>query len=266
MEIVYAKSVDDALEALAGDAETSPLAGGTDLMVEVNFGHRDPRRVVALRRVRELATWEGSRIGANVTYQAMETGPLPALADVARTVGSPQIRAVGTLGGNLGTASPAGDTLPVLAALDAEVELRSTRGTRTLGWREFITGVKQTARRADELITAAILPADMPVAQAFAKVGVRSAMVISMVSACALRWEDGRVALAMGAVAPVPLRIARAESIASEPGGLSEAAFDEVQRVVSEDVRPITDQRGTEAYRRHAAGVLARRVIERVCA
>lgn len=266
MEIWHATSIDDALAAMADGPDVTPLAGGTDLMVEVNFRQRNPQRVVSLRRVRELAEWDAGRIGANVTYQTMESGPIPALAEAARTVGSPQIRTAGTLGGNLGTASPAGDTLPVLAALDADIELRSVGGTRVLPWHQFITGVKQTARHPDELITAAILPPEMPERQAFAKIGIRSAMVISMVSACAMRWADGRVALAMGAVAPGPLRLPRAEDLVS--GDMPPAAedLDRLQHLVFEDVRPITDQRGTEAYRRRAAGVLARRVVERIFA
>ncbi len=266
MEIVHATSIDDALAALAADPDVTPLAGGTDLMVEVNFRQRDPRRVVSLRRIRELAVWDDRRIGANVTYQTMESGPVLALAEAARTVGSPQIRTAGTLGGNLGTASPAGDTLPVLAALDAEIELRSTAGIRTIGWRQFITGVKRTDRRPDELITAAILPADMPEDQAFAKIGIRSAMVISMVSACAMRWADGRVAVAMGAVAPGPLRLARVEDLVSGLSAPDPDTLDRLQQMAAAEVQPITDQRGTEAYRRHAAGVLARRVVERVLA
>ena len=264
MDIVHAKTIDDAVSALASVPDADLLAGGTDLMVEVNFRTREPRSVISLRRVEELARWDLRRIGANTTYARMEHGPIRALAEAARTVGSPQIRSVGTIGGNLGTASPAGDTLPVLAAMDAEVELGSTRGTRIMRWDKFITGVKRTARAPDELITAAVLPKEMPSSQAFAKVGVRSAMVISMVSACALRWDDGRVAIAMGAVAPVPLRLTRAEELVSGLASLSEDTLAELQRLVSEDVRPITDQRGTEAYRRRAAGVLARRVVERV--
>ena len=266
MEIVHARSISDAVTALGDLPSSDLLAGGTDLMVEVNFRHRDPTHVVSLRRVDELRVWDGRRLGANVTYRDMEGGHLTALAEAARTVGSPQIRSVGTIGGNLGTASPAGDTLPVLAALDAEVELQSNRGVRTVPLDRFITGVKRTDRATDEVITAAILPEVLPAGQAFAKVGVRNAMVISMVSACAMRWEDGRVALAMGAVAPHPLRLSRVEELLAGQATLSDDLLAEVRRLVSEDVRPITDQRGTESYRRHAAGVLAGRVVERVFA
>ena len=264
MEIVHARTLDDAVAALEADPESELLAGGTDFMVEVNFHRRNPRGVIALRRVAELSEWNGRRIGANVTYATMERGPFVALAEAARTVGSPQIRAAGTLGGNLGTASPAGDTLPVLAAVDASIELRSARDERSVPWDDFITGVKQTSRRPDEIIVGVTLPGPMPERQAFAKIGIRSAMVISLVSACAMRWQDGRISLAMGAVAPRPLRMRRAEELLSGSGSKRQELLQEVEEIVSADVQPITDQRGTEAYRRHAAGVLARRVVERV--
>lgn len=253
------------LEALDEDPEATLLAGGTDLMVEVNFGRRRPRHVVALRRVEELASWEGRRMGAGVTYRRMEAGPLPALAEAARTVGSPQIRNAGTLGGNLGTASPAGDTLPVLAALDTGVEVRSRRhGVRILPWDEFLVGPKQTALRPGEVITGVILPEEVPERQAFGKVGVRQAMVIAVVSAAVLRFDDGETRVALGAAGPTPLRAREAEAMISAERRPTPAALDEFARLVSEEVRPITDHRSTEAYRRHAAGVLARRQLERL--
>ena len=258
-------TLDEALLALAEDPRATPLAGGTDLMVEVNFGWRRPESVVALRRVDELKEWDGRRIGAGVTYRRMETGRHPALAQMARTVGSPQIRNVGTLGGNLGTASPAGDALPFLAALDADVEVASRDGgRRRLRWDEFLTGPKANALRPGELIVGAALPHRVPERQAFAKVGTRNAMVISIVSVVVLRDEDGMTRVALGSVGPTPLRARRAEELASAERRPSEAALEEFSRLVREDVRPITDHRSTDAYRRHAAGVLARRALERV--
>lgn len=259
--------LDAALAALAVDPTATVLAGGTDLMVEVNAGHANPAHVIALRRIDELRTWEGSRIGAGITYTRMEHGPYPALAQLSRTVGSPQIRNAGTIGGNLGTASPAGDSLPFLAALDARVELHSSSGgVRLVPWDEFLTGVKRTSRRPDELIVAAVLPDDVPQRQAFGKIGVRNAMVISMVSACVMRFDDGRTTVALGAVGPTPIRARRAEAMISQEASPSEAALAEFSRLVSEEVRPITDHRGTEAYRRHASGVLARRLLRRCLA
>ncbi len=264
MEVIHPRTLDEALAALAEHPDATPLAGGTDLMVEVNFGRLRPERVVTLRRVEALQEWDGRRLGAGVTWRRMEAGPWPALSQLARTVGSPQIRNAGTIGGNLGTASPAGDGLPFLAALDAEVELSSRAGRRTLRWDEFITGVKQIQRRPEELITAALLPDRIPSRQAFGKVGVRSAMVISTVSACVLREEDGSTRVALGAVAPTPMRARRAEAMISAESRPSEAARAEFARLVSEEVRPIDDHRSTAAYRRHAAGVLARRLLERL--
>lgn len=267
MECEWPHDLDAALAALAADPTATLLAGGTDVMVEVNAGHTNPSHVIALRRVDELHAWEGPRIGAGITYARMEHGPHRALAQLARTVGSPQIRNAGTIGGNLGTASPAGDSLPFLAALDACIELRSAdRGTRHIPWDDFLTGVKRTSRSPDELIVAAVLPDEIPERQAFGKIGVRNAMVISMVSACVMRHGDGRTTVALGAVAPTPIRARRAEAMISVEASPTEAALAEFARLVREEVRPITDHRGTEAYRRHASGVLARRLLERCLA
>ncbi|HEY5579417.1 MAG TPA: FAD binding domain-containing protein [Acidimicrobiia bacterium] len=160
MQVDLPTTLDDALDVLAADPETTVLAGGTDLMVAVNFRHIRPSHVVSLRRIDELREWEGDTIGAGVTYRRMERGPHRALAELARTVGSPQIRSAGTLGGNLGTSSPAGDTLPFLAALDAEIELASrARGRRRVPFGEFMVGPKRNSRAGDELIVAAVLPA-----------------------------------------------------------------------------------------------------------
>lgn len=267
MECDWPYDLADALEALAAHPTAALLAGGTDLMVEVNFGHAKPQHVIALRRIEELRHWEGRRIGAGVTYTQMEFGPHRALAELARTVGSPQIRNAGTLGGNLATASPAGDSLPFLAAVDAEIELCSkARGSRRLRWDEFLVGVKRTTREPDEIIVAALLPEELPSRQAFGKIGTRNAMVISMVSACVTRDDNGTTRVALGAVGPTPLRARRAEEMISAEPSPSPAALAEFARIVSEEVRPITDHRGTEAYRRHASGVLARRLLERCLA
>jgi CO/xanthine dehydrogenase FAD-binding subunit len=260
------RDLDEALSALDADPEAVLLAGGTDIMVEVNLGGYRPQSVIALRRVQALRELAPNRIGAGVTYRRLEKGPHKALAELSRTVGSPQIRSAGTVGGNLGTASPAGDALPFLAALDADIELASVDGTRTLRWDDFITGVKKNASRPNEIITAALLPADIPERQAFAKIGVRNAMVISTVSACLFRADDGTTTVALGSVAPTPLRPRRAEAMISAEPAPSAAAIAEFARLVSEEVMPITDHRSTEAYRRYAAGVLARRLLERCLA
>lgn len=232
-------------------------------MVEVNFGHRRPEHVVGLRRVDELLSWEGSRIGAAVTWRRIERDGPRALAQAARTVGSPQIRNAATIGGNLATASPAGDGHPFLAAVDAYIEVVSERGTRVIPWDEFFTGVKQTTMADDELISAVLLPDDLPERHEFAKIGVRNAMVISTVCVAVARHDDGTAAVALGSVAPTPIRARRAEEMISSISRPSASDLDEFQRLVSDEVSPITDHRSTERYRRHAAGVLARRLMER---
>lgn len=263
MEAFRPTTVAEALAALDAHPGATVLAGGTDLMVEVNLHHLRPDPVVALRRIPELSEWSDRWIGAAVTYRRMEQGPLVALAQAARTVGSPQIRVVGTIGGNLGTASPAGDTLPVLAALDAHVVLASGHGTRRLRWDEFLVGPKRTALRPGELILGVELPDRLPERQAFAKIGVRQAMVIATVSCCVTRDEAGTTTVALGAVGPTVLRARRAEEVVSTRGRPSPTALEEFRRLVSEEVRPITDHRSTASYRRRAAGVLALRTLER---
>jgi CO/xanthine dehydrogenase FAD-binding subunit len=253
--------LDDALAAVAAGA--TPLAGGTDLMVETNFGHIRPDHVVGLRRLEELKDWNNGRIGSGVTWRRLERDGPRALAQAARTVGSPQIRNAGTIGGNLGTASPAGDGHPFLVAVDATIELRSKKGKRDLGWRQFFTGVKETARAEDELITAVHLPSDLPERQEFAKIGVRNAMVIATVCAVVTRRDDGTTTVGLGSVGPTPIRAAAAEEMISSIARPSESDLDEFSRLVSAEISPITDHRSTEAYRRHAAGVLARRLLER---
>lgn len=261
MEMVYPTTVDEALEAV-GEGMT-PLAGGTDLMVDVNFGHRRPERVLALRRVEDLGDWEDGRIGAGVTWRRLERRGPRALAQAARTVGSPQIRNAGTIGGNVATASPAGDGHPFLAAVDAEIEVASSHGIRRVPWRKFFTGVKQTSLAGDELVTAILLPHELPERQEFGKIGVRNAMVISTVCCVVTRRDDGRVTVGLGSVAPTPIRAERAEAFISSERRPSSAALDEFARIVADEVSPITDHRSTEAYRRHAAGVLARRLLQR---
>jgi CO/xanthine dehydrogenase FAD-binding subunit len=278
MPVHVAMSLSDVLAALASNPDAHLLAGGTDLMVEVNFGRRRPPAIVALDRVPELQGWsrdEASgtiRLGAGLTYREMQQPPLadllPALAEAARTVGSPQIRNVGTLGGNLGTCSPAGDALPVLSALDAVVEVASAAGARTVPIHEFMVGVKRTALAAGELVVAATVPA-VGGWQGFAKVGVRNAMVISVASACLVVDRSHRsVRLALGAVAPTVVRAPGAERFAADAapwdgGAVAPAVIDEFGRRAVEAARPIDDHRSTAAYRHHAVEVLTRRLLRR---
>ncbi len=261
MRISHPTTVDDALATVTD--ETQFLAGGTDLMVEVNLGHRDPTDVMALRRIEELHTWEGNRIGSGVTWRRIERDGPKGLAEAARTVGSPQIRNAGTIGGNVATASPAGDGLPFLAAVDASIELRSSSGTRSLPWHQFFLGVKKTARRHDELIISVTLPEALPDRQAFGKVGVRNAMVIATVCCVVTRDTDGATHVALGSVAPTTMRATQAEEMISSISSPTDSDMTEFARLVGSEVKPITDHRSTEEYRRHASGVLARRLLER---
>lgn len=231
-------------------------------MVEVNFGYKRPENVVGIRRLEELKTVEGNTIGAGTTWRRLETAGPRALAQAARTVGSPQIRNAGTIGGNLATASPAGDGHPFLAAVDASIELTSRSGSRLVRWDDFFIGVKRSAKQDDELITSVHLPDQLPERQEFGKIGVRNAMVIATVCATVTRQDD-TTTVALGSVAPTPMRARRAEAMISSIAHPSEADLDEFQRLVSEEVKPITDHRSTEQYRRHAAGVLARRLLQR---
>jgi CO/xanthine dehydrogenase FAD-binding subunit len=264
----------DALAAKAAQPDAVPIAGGTDVMVELNFDRRRPPALLDLTRVDELAQWDTDgpylRIGAGVTYRRVidELGErLPGLAMAARTVGSPQIRNRGTVGGNLGSASPAGDAHPPLLAGHALVELASVRGIRRVPVEEFFKGPKRSVLAPDELIAAFLVaPADGP--QQFAKVGTRNAMVIAVCSfAVALHPGRRSVGTGIGSAAPTPLRAEEAERfLAAElpwesRGALPEPTARRFGDLVAAAAAPIDDVRGTADYRRHALSVLARRTL-----
>jgi CO/xanthine dehydrogenase FAD-binding subunit len=263
---------DEALAVMAARPEAVPVAGGTDVMVEINMDRRRPEALLDLTRIPNLAGWEVEggwvRLGAGVTYTTVVEelgGRLPGLAQAARTVGSPQIRNRGTVAGNLGTASPAGDALPPLLAAGAEVVLASARGERRVSMAAFCLGPKRSARRPDELIAAVRVPAAAG-PQVFAKVGTRSAMVIAVASfALDLDVERLRVGAAIGSAGPTPLRPLAAErfleGVLSEGGPLRDSAVRRFGDLVAEAARPIDDVRGTAEYRRHALSVLARRTL-----
>ncbi|HEX3647653.1 MAG TPA: FAD binding domain-containing protein [Pseudonocardiaceae bacterium] len=278
MEFLRPGSWADALAAKAEHPDAVPIAGGTDLMVELNFDHRRPPALLDLNRVSELADWSASgdriRLGACVPYTRIITelgASLPGLAMASRTVGSPQIRNRGTVGGNLGTSSPAGDAHPALLACDADVELASVRGTRTVPVAEFYTGVKRNVMAPDELIAAVHLaPARGP--QQFSKVGTRNAMVIAVCAfGLALDPTEGRVGAAIGSAAPTPRHAADAETFLSgelaehhqweSPRPLPDAMVHRFGELVAAAAAPIDDVRGTAGYRRHALAVLARRTL-----
>jgi CO/xanthine dehydrogenase FAD-binding subunit len=265
----------EAFDALDARPDAHLLAGGTDFMVEVNFGHRRPPAVVSLRRLPELQGYEIGPdevdIGAGVTWRTIErelAGELPALAAAARTVGSPQMRNAATIGGNLGTASPAGDGLPVLLAAGAAVVLAGRDGERTVPMAEFVTGVKRTVLRPGEIITRVRVPR-LAGPQEFLKVGTRNAMVISICCAALLVDRVGRtVRIGLGSVAPTPVRAPDAESYIAgqiDWAALSAppAAVARFGELVRDAVRPISDHRGTAAYRSRAVQVIATRALER---
>lgn len=274
-------SLDEAVSALGRHPDALVLAGGTDLMVEVNEARRPmtgEETVIAVGRVAELRSWihdpvaRSVRLGAGVTYAEVESAPLagllPALAQAARTVGSPQIRNVATVGGNLATCSPAGDGLPVLAALDADVELRGPAGVRTMPVGEFMTGVKRTARQPGELLTAVTVPV-LDGWQGYAKVGVRNAMVIAIAGAClAVDRPSRSVRLALGSVAPTVVRAGDAERFAADAvdwaaGSVGETDARRFGELAAAAASPIDDHRATAAYRRRAVEVLSRRLLRR---
>jgi len=278
VSVHVARDLNDVLDHLSSATEVTLLAGGTDLMVDLNFGRKRPERVVAIDRVPELAYLEHNghvRMGAGVTYTRMlaEDVGSAALSEAARTVGSPQIRNAGTLGGNIATSSPAGDTLPVLAALDAVVVLRSKRGERRLPFTEFMTGPKKNVRRADEVVVGAEWN-DAGPAQTFMKVGTRNAMVIAVASlALVVDRSRRRVGVGLGSCGPTILRAPHAEAFAAaifDAHGWerrltpSDAELMKFGRLVATAAHPIDDVRGTAAYRRHVLAVMGARALARV--
>jgi CO/xanthine dehydrogenase FAD-binding subunit len=278
MEFLQPTSWDEALALKAEHPGSMPIAGGTDVMVELNFDRHRPPALLDLTRVPQLTEWGTEnghiRLGAGVSYTRIidELGTvLPGLAMASRTVGSPQIRNRGTVGGNLGAASPAGDAHPPLLAAEAEVELASTRGIRTMPVQEFYTGVKRNAVRADELIGAILIrPPAGP--QQFSKIGTRNAMVISVAAfGLALHPDRKAVGTGIGSAAPTPRRALDAERFlgaALEEAGLWESRGDLPDSVAGEfgervraAAAPIDDVRGSAAYRLRSLSVMARRAL-----
>jgi len=282
VEFIQPSELGEALEAAASHSHAVPISGGTDLMVEINFDRSRPGAVLDLTRVEELKSWERTngrlRVGAGVSYSRIVSelgGRLPGLSMASRTVGSPQIRNRATVGGNLGTASPAGDALPPLYVSEAEVEVASL-GERGIEYRlvpvaEFVTGPKRNALGPGELISAFHIP-EVAGPQQYAKIGPRNAMVIAVCAfGLALDPACKKVSGCTGSAGPTPARVTEAErfiegvleeeGLWDSGGPLREPALVRFGELVSESTRPITDVRGTEAYRRHAVGVLARRTL-----
>jgi CO/xanthine dehydrogenase FAD-binding subunit len=263
VDVLTPRSLDEALALVAEHPGAMPIQGGTDVMVALNFDRARPDALLNLNELAELRGWSREngtlRLGAGLTYDEAMEGALaeamPALAEASRTVGSPQIRNRGTIGGNLGTASPAGDALPPLLVEGARVELASARGVRELPLDEFLLGVKRNALADDELIVA-VLVEPSGQRQTFMKIGPRNAMVIAVCSlALVVDRERGELRAAFGSAAPgLPVVVAPLDDAEAFPQQVAEAA------------RPIDDVRGTAAYRRHALRVLTQRALDRCLA
>ena len=260
MDVLTPRSLDEALALKAERPEALPIQGGTDVMVDLNFDRARPAALLNLNEVQELRGWSREdgrlRLGAGLTYAEAMRPPLretlPALAEASRTVGSPQIRNRGTIGGNLGTASPAGDALPPLLVYGSEVVAASVRGVRTVPLQRFLVGPKENALAEDELILA-VRVEPRPWRQTFMKVGPRNAMVIAVVSlALAVDEERGEVRASYGSAGPVP-------GLVVSPLGQAGSFAERVAR----DASPIDDVRGTARYRRHALRVLVERALAR---
>lgn len=292
MQLVQPTSLEAALAAVESHPDAVPIQGGTDVMVEMNFDRHRPATVLDLGRVSELRGWEqvdapaaftGTRIegdtairlGAGVTWTTIErelATLLPGLAIASRTVGSPQIRNRGTVAGNLGTASPAGDGLPPLVACGAVVEVASaSRGTRFVPVEDWIVRPKHSVRAADELITAVYVPVQRG-PQQFSKIGTRNAMVISVASfAIAFDIDRQQVGTGIGSAGPTVNRALDAERYLEQsladagqwaaPHELEQEIAMQFGEHVATASRPIDDVRGTAAYRRHAVSVMARRTL-----
>ena len=274
MDFLQPRTWAEALQAKAEQPGAVPVAGGTDLMVELNFDKHRPDALLDLNRVDDLARWwtDGGRVrlGAGVTYARVidELGAvLPGLAMASRTIGSPQIRNRGTVGGNLGTASPAGDAHPALLAAEADVEIASVRGVRRVPVARFYTGVKRNVLEPDELLAAVwITPPSGP--EQFSKIGTRNAMVISVAAfGLALHPDRRTVGTGIGSAAPTPRRADDAEQfVAARLDWDARSTLDpDLAREFGERVRaaaaPIDDVRGSAAYRLHSLSVMARRTL-----
>jgi CO/xanthine dehydrogenase FAD-binding subunit len=277
VKVDIARTLDDALALLAERPEAEIINGGTDLMVEINFGRKRPDAIIAIDRLAELRRLSVNgqvTMGAGVTFTTMLEGDCGsvALTEAARTVGSPQIRNAATIGGNVATSSPAGDALPVLMALDAYVELRSKDGRRSVRFADFMTGPKKNVRARSELVTGIGWEKAGP-AQVFMKVGTRNAMVIAVAGlALVADRPRKRVGIGLGSCGPTILRAPEATSFAEglfdeagwRPFVPSDAACTEFGSKVAAASRPIDDVRGTAAYRRHVLAVMGARALARV--
>jgi len=277
-EMVTPGTLAEALDFLAANVGEGwePFAGGTDVMVGINYGVESRSRWIDLSRLSAEIAGIGEvnglvRIGGAATMTALRSSDLlrracPMIAEAAATIGAVQIQNRATVAGNIVNASPAGDTLPVWLALDAEVELASVRGLRRVPYRKFTTAYRTTVRGPDELLTAVLFrPLEPETRVLFRKVGTRAAQAISKVVFAGLTrtGDDGRfsdVRLAFGSMAPVPVRATGAETAAIGRAPSREAGTKAAARLAA-DVAPIDDVRSTADYRLRVAGNLVREFL-----
>jgi xanthine dehydrogenase small subunit len=271
-------SLDEAYELLAERGRRAKIiAGGTDLMVALNARSLDAEEFIDIWRLNELRgiddEGETIRIGALTTYMQMVKSALiqlsvPALVEASRTIGAIQIQNRGTIGGNIVNASPAGDSLPVLAAFDAEVEIGSVRGVRRAGFNDFYTGYRQTVMEPDEILLAVRLRKLKPNERSFfIKVGTRRAQAISKIVMAVKVGITGAVidtiGIALGSVAPTVMRANQTESLLTN-ASLDSTVIERARSAISREIAPITDVRSTEHYRRIVTGNALAKVLSRL--
>lgn len=274
-DYVHANTLENALEHLeTGGGDSIPVSGGTDVLVQMRYKTITPKKLVDLRDLKELKEIKEDEghiyIGASVTFDRiindrLVQSKLPVLVNASKEVGSPQIRNVGTLAGNVQTASPAGDGLLALYALDAKVEIISKEGTRQCSLKDFLIGPKKTDRRPDEIIKGFIIPKSEWNFQQFFKKGKRNALAISIVNGAVLlnigedkTIRDARIAL--GAVAPTPIRLTRAEK-ALIGNSCTEDVIQQIRDIIKKDINPISDIRAGKEYRKYIAAVMCGNII-----
>jgi len=258
------KSIGEALDLKAKLKESGAfIAGGTDLVVLMNRGVRPTERFVDLSHVQGLNAINKSNgtleLAGNVTFAQAGKLPIRCLAQAALSVGGPGIRELGTLAGNLATASPAGDGSTALLALDAELELSSTRGARRLPLDRFFLSYRKTSLEPDEMITKIRIPTDYKTD--WAKNGKRGAVNISIVAAAVAITPKKEVRIALASVAPTPMRCYKSEELLTK-NGLSTETIRQAAESVRSEIKPITDHRASADYKIHLAGVMVRRLLE----
>ena len=257
------KNIRDALERKAELKEHGTfIAGGTDLVVLMNAGKAAPENFIDLSHIPELCAINHRNgtieLAGNVTHAQCGRLPVKCLAQASLSVGGPGIRELGTIAGNIATASPAGDGSTALLALDAEVELTSVRGVRKMPLEKFFLSYRKTALAPDEMITKVIVPTNYQTD--WAKNGKRGAMNISIVAAAVAITPQKQVRIALASVAPFPVRCHKAEAVFAKGGDIRQVA-----ETVRSEIKPITDHRASADYKTHLAGVMVRRLLENLC-